>query len=58
MRRWGNSSPEWTVFWVTSETIELPCDMTRGETARGRPPRRSDSASSRFAGRSERRVPW
>ena len=30
---WGTSSPEWTVlFWITSETIKIPCDMTRGES--------------------------
>lgn len=32
MRCWGTSSPEWTVFWVTSETIKVPCDLTRGSS--------------------------
>jgi hypothetical protein len=31
----GSSSPEWTVFWVTSDTIRIPCDMTRGSSGGG-----------------------
>jgi V8-like Glu-specific endopeptidase len=31
-RCWGTSSPEWQVLWITSETIKIPCDMTRGES--------------------------
>jgi|SRR4051794_18526558 V8-like Glu-specific endopeptidase len=31
-RCYGTSSPEWTVFWVTSDTIKIPCDMTRGSS--------------------------
>ena len=32
MRCWGTSSPEWTVLWITSETIKIPCDLTRGSS--------------------------
>ena len=32
LRCWGTSSPEWQVLWITSETIKIPCDMTRGES--------------------------
>ena len=31
-RCYGTSSPEWTVFWITSDTIKIPCDMTRGSS--------------------------
>ena len=31
-RCWGTSSPEWQVLWITSETIKIPVDMTRGES--------------------------
>jgi V8-like Glu-specific endopeptidase len=29
---WGTSSPEWQVLFWSSETIKVPCDMTRGES--------------------------
>jgi V8-like Glu-specific endopeptidase len=32
MRCWGTSSPEWQVLWITSETIKIPCDLTRGSS--------------------------
>ncbi len=32
MRCWGYASPEWTSGSVTSETIKIPCDMTRGSS--------------------------
>jgi V8-like Glu-specific endopeptidase len=32
MRCWGTSSPEWQVLWFSSETIKIPCDMTRGSS--------------------------
>jgi V8-like Glu-specific endopeptidase len=28
----GVTSPEWTFLWITSETLKLPCDMTRGSS--------------------------
>jgi hypothetical protein len=31
-RCYGWSSPEWTFLWVTSDTIKIPCDMTRGSS--------------------------
>jgi V8-like Glu-specific endopeptidase len=32
---WGTSSPEWEVLWWWSETIQIPCDMTRGSSGGG-----------------------
>ena len=32
MRCWGYASPEWTSGSTTSETIRIPCDMTRGSS--------------------------
>ena len=32
MRCWGYASPEWTSGSYTSETIKIPCDMTRGSS--------------------------
>ncbi len=32
MRCWGYASPEWTSGSVTSDTIRIPCDMTRGSS--------------------------
>jgi V8-like Glu-specific endopeptidase len=29
---WGTSSPEWSVLFWSSETLKVPCDMTRGES--------------------------
>ncbi len=29
-RCYGYASPEWTFLWITSDTIKIPCDMTRG----------------------------
>ena len=34
-RCYGTSSPEWTFLWVTSDTIKIPCDMTRGSSGGG-----------------------
>ncbi|MDX6678389.1 MAG: hypothetical protein QOE31_2441 [Solirubrobacteraceae bacterium] len=32
-RCWGSSSPEWTTWYgSSSETIKIPCDMTRGSS--------------------------
>ena len=31
----GNSSPEWSFLWITSDTIKIPCDMTRGSSGGG-----------------------
>jgi hypothetical protein len=31
----GVSSPEWTFLWITSETIKIPCNMTRGSSGGG-----------------------
>jgi hypothetical protein len=31
----GVSSPEWTFLWITSDTIKIPCDMTRGSSGGG-----------------------
>ena len=28
----GTSSPEWQVLFFSSETIKIPCDMTRGSS--------------------------
>jgi V8-like Glu-specific endopeptidase len=32
MRCWGYATPEWTSGSVTSDTIKIPCDMTRGSS--------------------------
>jgi V8-like Glu-specific endopeptidase len=32
MRCWGTSSPEWSFLFWSSETIKIPCDMTRGSS--------------------------
>ena len=31
-RCYGTSSPEWSFLWITSDTIKIPCDMTRGSS--------------------------
>ena len=31
----GVSSPEWSFLWITSDTIKIPCDMTRGSSGGG-----------------------
>jgi V8-like Glu-specific endopeptidase len=32
MECWGTTSPETTILWWTSNTLKVPCDMTRGES--------------------------
>jgi len=32
MRCWGTSSPEWSFLFWSSDTIKIPCDMTRGSS--------------------------
>jgi V8-like Glu-specific endopeptidase len=32
LRCWGTSSPEWQVLFWSSETIKIPCDLTRGSS--------------------------
>ncbi|HEU4424522.1 MAG TPA: hypothetical protein VFR67_18495 [Pilimelia sp.] len=32
---WGTSWPEWEFLWWWSETITIPCDMTRGSSGGG-----------------------
>jgi len=32
---WGTSWPEWEILWWWSETITIPCDMTRGSSGGG-----------------------
>jgi V8-like Glu-specific endopeptidase len=32
MRCWGSSSPEWSFLFWSSDTIKIPCDMTRGSS--------------------------
>jgi V8-like Glu-specific endopeptidase len=29
---WGSTSPEWEFLWMWSETLQMPCDMTRGSS--------------------------
>ena len=31
-RCWGTSSPEWSFLFWSSDTIKIPCDMTRGSS--------------------------
>jgi V8-like Glu-specific endopeptidase len=36
MECWGTTSPEWSILGiVTSDTLKIPCDMTRGESGGG-----------------------
>jgi V8-like Glu-specific endopeptidase len=32
---YGKSSPEWSFLWITSDTIKIPCNMTRGSSGGG-----------------------
>jgi V8-like Glu-specific endopeptidase len=31
----GSSTPEWQILWLWSETIKIPCDLTRGSSGGG-----------------------
>jgi len=35
MRCWGSTSPEWDAWLVWSQTVKIPCDMTRGSSGGG-----------------------
>ena len=35
MQCWGSTSPEWDAWFVWSQTVKIPCDMTRGSSGGG-----------------------
>jgi V8-like Glu-specific endopeptidase len=35
MRCWGSTSPEWDAWLFWSQTVKIPCDMTRGSSGGG-----------------------
>jgi V8-like Glu-specific endopeptidase len=34
-RCWGTTSPEWDAWFTWSQTVKIPCDMTRGSSGGG-----------------------
>ncbi len=35
MQCWGSTSPEWDAWFFWSQTVKIPCDMTRGSSGGG-----------------------